>query len=155
MVAPLIGADVEASDCLLADARGRVRMGNASYEWNRWADVLRPRDGTEALAAYADQFYAGRGAVVTRRLGRGTVTYIGVDTLDGKLERDVLRAVYTRAGTEVESYPPGVYVEWRDGFFVAVNYSSAAYAVPVRAGSTVVFGSNPLPPAGVLVWREN
>jgi beta-galactosidase len=155
MVAPLIGADVEASDCLLADARGRVRMGNASYEWNRWADVLRPRDGTEALAAYADQFYAGRAAVVTRRLGRGTVTYIGVDTLDGKLERDVLRAVYTRAGTEVESYPPGVYVEWRDGFFVAVNYSSAAYAVPVRAGSTVVFGSNPLPPAGVLVWREN
>ena len=67
------------------------------------------------------EFYAGKPAVVTRTLGRGTVTYIGVDTLEGKLERDVLRIVYRRAGAEIENYPPGVYVEWRDGFLVAVN----------------------------------
>jgi beta-galactosidase len=154
IVAPLIGADVEMFDCLLADGRGRVRMEGTSYEWNRWADVLKPHPGTETLALYADQFYAGKAAVVTRKLGRGTVTYIGVDTLDGKLERDVLRKIYARAGADVESYPPGIYVEWRDGFFVAVNYSSTAFNVPVRPGSTIVIGSNPLPPAGVLVWRE-
>jgi beta-galactosidase len=154
IVAPLIGADVEMFDCLLADARGRVRMGSAGYEWNRWADVLRPHAGTETLAAYVDQFYAGKAAVVTRTLGRGTVTYIGVDTLEGKLERDVLHTVYLRAGVEIENYPPGVYVEWRDGFSVAVNYSSAKFSVPVQLGSILVSGSNPVPPASVFVWRE-
>ncbi len=154
-IAPLAGADVELSDCLLADGKGRVKMGRTVYEWNRWADVLKPREGTETLAVYDDQFYAGRAAAVTRRLGRGTVTYIGVDTLDGRLERDVLRTIYARAGAEVEDYPPGVYVEWRDGFLVAVNYSSEAYAVPLRPGATVLIGANPLPPAGVLVWRED
>ena len=154
-VAPLAGADVELSDCLLADGRGRVKMGRTAYEWNRWADVLKPREGTETLAIYDDQFYAGKAAAVTRRLGRGTITYIGVDTLEGRLERDVLRTIYARAGVEVEDYPPGVYVEWRDGFLVAVNYSSDAYAVPLRPGAKVLVGANPLPPAGVLVWRES
>jgi beta-galactosidase len=154
MIAPLIGAEVEMFDCLLADGRGRVRMDGAGYEWNRWGDVLKPHEGTETLAVYADQFYAGKPAAVTRRLGRGTVTYIGVDTLDGRLEKDVLRKVYRRAGADVEDFPAGVYVEWRDGFFVAVNYSSTAFVVPVRPGSTIILGSNPLLPAAVLVWRE-
>jgi beta-galactosidase len=47
-----------------------------------------------------------------------------------------------------------VYVEWRDGFFVGVNYSSRPFAVPVKPGAKVVLGSNPLRPAGVLIWRE-
>jgi beta-galactosidase len=156
MIAPLIGAEVEMSDGLLAGARGRVRMGGTGYEWNRWADVLKPRadGGTETLAVYADQFYAGKAAAVTRRLGRGTVTYIGVDTFDGKLEREVLRTVYAKAGVGIADYPPGVYVEWRDGFFVAVNYSSRAFTVPAAPGAEPIVGANPLPPAGVLVWRE-
>jgi beta-galactosidase len=154
IIALLIRADVEMFDCLLSDGRGRVRMDGAGYEWNRWADVLKPYPGTETSALYADQFYAGKAAVTTRKLGRGTATYIGVDTLDGKLERNVLRTIYTRAKADIENYPPGVYVEWRDGFFVAVNYSSSAFTVPIRPGSTLIIGSNPLLPAGVLVWRE-
>jgi beta-galactosidase len=129
-------------------------MRGKGYAWNRWADVLKPAAGTEMLAVYADQFYAGKPAVVTRRLGRGTVTYVGVDTLDGGLEKDVMRLVYERAGVEAESYPPGVYVEWRDGFFVAVNYSSRPYVVPVDSGSRIVLGTNPLRPADVLIWRK-
>jgi beta-galactosidase len=109
--------------------------------------------GTETLAVYADQFYAGKAAVVTRKRGRGTVTYVGVDTIDGSLERDVMRLVYERAGAEPASYPPGVYVEWRDGFFVAVNYSSRPFDVPVGPGARIVLGANPLRPAGVLIWR--
>ncbi len=152
-IAPLVGAEVELFDCLLDDARGLVRMGGRGYAWRTWADVLAPAAGTETLAVYADQFYAGKAAVVTRRLGRGSVTYVGVATIDGDLEREVMRRVYERAGVEAESYPPGVYVEWRDGFFVAVNYSSRPYAVPVAAGSRVVLGANPLRPADVLLWR--
>jgi len=153
LVRPLIGAEVELFDGLLASDQGIVRMGGEGHAWNRWADVLKPLGETETLAVYADQFYAGKAAVVSRRLGRGTVTYIGADTIDGTLERDVLRLVYERAGAGPESYPPGVYVEWRDGFFVAVNYSSRAFAVPVEPGARIVLGSNPLRPAGVLIWR--
>lgn len=158
LVAPLVGAGVELFDNLLDGDRGLVRMkgaGGKGYAWNSWADVLAPAPGAgvETLAVYADQFYAGQPAVVTRRLGRGTVTYIGADSVDGALERDVLRLVYGRAGAAPESHPPGVYVEWRDGFYVAVNYSSRPYAVPVAAGSRILVGANPLPPAGVLVWR--
>ena len=153
-IAPLAGAEVELFDNLLDDGRGLVRMKGKGYAWNRWADVLKPLPGTETLALYADQFYAGKPAVVTRKLGRGTVTYIGADTIDGGLEKDVLLEVYARAGVDAENYPPGVYVEWRDGFFVAVNYSSRPFAVPVRPGSKLVLGSNPLRPADVLIWRE-
>ena len=153
LVAPLIGAEVELFDNLLDGRRGLVRMEGQGYAWNRWADVLRPRAGTETVAIYADQFYAGKAAVVTRRLGRGTVTYIGADTLDGGLDRAVMRRVYARAGVEAEDYPPGVNVEWRDGFFVAVNYSSRPFAVPIEPGSKIILGSNPLRPADVLVWR--
>jgi beta-galactosidase len=154
MIADLIGADVELFDCLLADGRGLVRMDGRGFAWNRWADVLKPHPGTRTLAVYADQFYAGKAAAVTRDLGRGTVTYIGADTLDGGLEKAVLREVYGGTGAEIENLPPGVFMEWRDGFFVAVNYSSSAFTIPLRSGSTVILGANPLPPAGVLVWRE-
>ncbi|MBP1660962.1 MAG: Beta-galactosidase, partial [Candidatus Aminicenantes bacterium] len=138
---------------LLESGRGLVRMKDRGYAWNAWADVLAPAPGTETLAVYADQFYAGKPAVVTRALGRGTVTYIGAATIEGDLERDVLHEVYRRAGVEAESYPPGVYVEWRDGFFVAVNYSSRPFAVPVPAGARIVLGANPVRPADVLIWR--
>jgi beta-galactosidase len=153
-IASLVGAEVELFDCLLADGRGTVSMGGRGYGWNRWADILKPAGGTtETLAVYADQFYAGKPAVVTRRLGKGTVTYAGVDTLEGELEREVMRLVYERAGAAPESYPPGVYVEWRDGFFVAVNYSSRSCEVPVPAGARIVLGANPLRPAGVLIYK--
>ncbi|MBP1659609.1 MAG: Beta-galactosidase [Candidatus Aminicenantes bacterium] len=153
MIAPLIGAEVELFDCLLEGDRGIVRMGGRGHAWNRWADVLKPSGGTETLAVYADQFYAGKPAVVTRRLGRGTVTYVGADTIDGTLERDVMRLVYERGGAAPASYPPGVYVEWRDGFFVAVNYSSRPFLVPVDPGARIILGANPLRPADVLLWR--
>jgi beta-galactosidase len=152
-IAPLVGAEVELFDCLLWDGRGIVRMGAQGFGWNRWADVLKAADGTEVLAVYADQFYAGKPAVTTKRLGRGTVTYVGVDTLDGELERDVMRLIYERAGAGPESYPPGIYVEWRDGFNVAVNYSSRAYDLPLPAGARIVLGTNPLRPAGVLIYK--
>jgi len=152
MIAPLAGADVELFDGLLEGGQGIVRMGGGAYAWRAWADVLRPREGTETLAAYADQFYAGKAAVTTRRLGRGTVTYIGAESVDGSLERDVLRLVYQRAGAKPASYPPGVYVEWRDGFFIAVNYSSSPFDLPLGPGTRIVLGANPLRPADALIW---
>jgi len=151
---PLIGAGIEITDVLPGSHWGRVRRGGAAYEWNVWADVLAPDPGTVVEAEYGDQFYAGRAAATARRLGRGSVRYVGVETRDGALERDIVRSVYREAGVAIDDLPAGVYVEWRDGFFVAVNYSSAPAPVRPAAGSDILIGRTPLAPAEVLVWRE-
>ncbi len=150
----LIGAEIELYDVLLETGRGRVRRGDAAYDWNVWADVLRPDPGTAVEALYADQFYAGKAAATARRLGRGSARYVGVETQDGALERDIVRSMYREAGVGIEDLPPGVYVDWRDGFFVAVNYSSTAARIIPGAGSEILLGRTTLPPAGVLLWRE-
>ena len=128
-------------------------MNDKAYAWNVWADVLKPAEGTESLAQYSNQFYAGQTAVTYHRLGKGGVTYVGVQTKDGQLEREALREVYRRAGIGTEDYPAGVYVDWRDGFWVAVNYSSRPADIAVPKGAEVLYGARPLKPADVLVWR--
>jgi beta-galactosidase len=150
---PLIGAEVSFFDLLLEDGKGEVRMNDKAHAWNVWADVLKPASGTESLAQYANQFYAGQTAVTYRRLGKGSVTYVGVQTKDGQLEKEVLREVYRRAGIGTEDYPQGVYVDWRDGFWVAVNYSSLPADILVPKGAEILYGTQPLKPADVLVWR--
>ena len=42
--------------------------------------------------------------MIHRRLGKGTVTYIGTDTDDGKLEKEVVRRVYTVSYTHLDVY---------------------------------------------------
>jgi len=152
---PLTGAAVEFFDMLLPDGHGEVGADNRRYPWHVWADVLKPADGTEVLAAYADQFYAGKAAAVTRKLGKGSVTYIGVESDDGLLERDLVRGVYRRAGVAIEDLPKGVYLEWRDGFWVAVNYANEPASLPLPAKATVLVGTPPLKPGACLIWRED
>jgi beta-galactosidase len=149
----LIGAEIPFFDLLLDDGKGEVEMSGATYPWNTWADVLKPLADTETLAKYANQFYAGQSAVTYRRLGKGSVTYIGVHTNDGRLEKAVLSEVFKRAGITTANYPEGVYVDWRDGFWVAVNYSSRPAPLPLPRGAEILMGSNPLKPADVLIWR--
>ncbi len=153
---PLMGAEIAFYDMLLESGEGRVAMLGepSSFSWRTWADVLDPAPGTETWASYADQFYKSRAAVVSRRLGKGSVTYIGTESLDGRLEKAVVRRVYERAGIGVENYPEGIFVEWRDGFWVAVNYSSTAFDLPLPAGAEVLLGGRKLDPAGVCLWVE-
>jgi beta-galactosidase len=65
----------------------------------------------------------------------------------------VLREVYRRAGLTTEDYPQGVYVDWRDGFWVVVNYSSNPADIRLPKGAQVLHGMSPLKPADVLVWK--
>ena len=150
----LIGADVEGFDMLPAGAAAHVTSGGRTHAWHRWADILAPRPGTETLASYTDRYYAGRAAATRRSLGRGTVTMIGVSSDDGTLERELVRDVYRRAGVAIEDLPRGVFVDWRDGAYVAVNYSPTSVRLNVQAGIEILHGRNPLAPAGVLVWRD-
>lgn len=155
LLRPLTGNEIEFFDMLLPDMAGTVATDQRSYTWNTWGEILKPLPGTEVLARYADQYYAGRPAVTTRRLGKGTVTFIGVATRDGLLEREIIRGVYNRAGVAIEDLPAGVYLEWRQGFYVAVNYGDRPVNVPVPGESTILVGSNPLQPACAIVWKAS
>lgn len=93
-------------------------------------------------------------AAVTRRLGRGTVTYVGVESLAGDLERDLLRRVFTTAGVAVENYDDQFLVDWRDGFRVATNFTSKRQPAPAPPNAKLLVGSRTVEPAGVTVWAE-
>ena len=54
-----------------------------------------------------------------------------------------MRQVYERAGVAIEDLPRGVYMEWRDGFFVGVNYSAAQVTLPIAKGSRMLGGGEP------------
>ena len=151
---PLIDAKIGNFDHLPSNVEGKISGLNKTYSWNNWADLIDVNQKKNILATYADQFYAGKAAVVVNKLGKGTVTYIGVDTDSGDLERDVLRKVYEQAGATTENYPEGVYVQWRDGFWVAVNYSSNDYQLEIPAKAEILIGNGTLKPAGVTVWKE-
>jgi len=118
------------------------------------ADIQEPQPATTTLATYKDQFYAGKAAAVTRKLGKGTVTYIGVDTTTGDLEAALLRKIYTTAGAAPANLKADFLVAWRDGFWVATNFTSTAQPVPARAGAPLLLGTRSLPPGGVAVWVE-
>jgi beta-galactosidase len=153
-VYPLIDATISDFDQLLPDMIGKVDYQSKTYNWNNWADLITSNKPENELAHYSDQFYAGKAAVVTNRIGKGTVTYIGVDTDDELLERDVMRKVYAQAGISTENYPEGIYVQWRDGFWVAVNYSSNDYELSLPESAKIILGENTLKPAGVTVWKD-
>jgi beta-galactosidase len=131
-----------------------VAMKSINYHWNNWADLLIPDKSTEVLATYDNQFYKGKAAVTRREVGNGSVTYIGVDTDDSNLEKDVLRDIYSAAGAKTENYPQGIYVYWRDGFYIAVNYSSDDYPMNLPQTAKIFVGEKIIKPAGVLVWSE-
>ncbi len=150
----LIGARLEATDMISDYKKGEVLMNGTRYSWNNWGDLLVPGKGTKVLALYENQFYKGNVAVVQNIVGKGSVTYIGVDTDDSKLEKDILRDIYESTGATTEDYPQGIYVYWRDGFYIAVNYSSNVYTMNIPETANIIVGDKVMKPAGVLVWKQ-
>lgn len=151
---PLIDATISDFDQLLPNMKGKIDGQSKTYNWNKWGDLITTNKPANVLAHYADQFYAGKAAVITNKIGKGTVTYIGVDTDDLQLERDVLQKVYEQAGASTENYPEGIYVQWRDGFWVAVNYTSKEYTLNLPANAKIILGEKTLKSPGVTVWKE-
>ena len=44
-------------------------------------------------------------------------------------------------------------VNWRDGFWIAVNYSSEKVFINIPDKAQIIYGSKELDPAGVAVWK--
>lgn len=151
---PLIGAKIPFYDVLPVGINGHIEAAGKSYAWGSWGDIIEPDSGTHVLATYADQFYSGRPAAITRKLGKGSVTYIGVDTLDGELERALIKAIYSAAGTTPADLDPNFIVDWRDGFWTATNFASKTESIPASANAQVLVGNRQVPPGGVTIWME-
>lgn len=150
----LIGAKIKAYDMLPPHRPGTVTSGENQHEWSVWGELLEAKKKDYIRVYYSDQFYVGNAAVTQRKLGKGTVTYIGVDTKDAMMEKTLLKNIFTDNKLTVNNYPEGVMVYWREGFWIAVNYRSDTYEMKLPANAKIIIGKNQLEPAGVLVWKE-
>lgn len=65
----------------------------------------------------------------------------------------VLKKVYDRLGIPVEKYPPGILVEFRDGFGIAMNYGNTPYTIKLPEKTEILIGESVIPTAGILVWK--
>jgi len=150
---PLIGAEIEFFDLMMPDTKGELLMNGKPYLWNNWGEILNPYDNTQVLATYQNQFYKGKPGVITRKAGKGRVTFVGIDSEDGVFEADLLNYIYQSEGLTSWNLPKGISVYWRDGFYIAVNYTSSDYALPLPKSAEIISGNTILPPAGVTVWK--
>lgn len=150
----LIGSEIEFYDLLRSYDADTVTFGDQKFAWTSWGDVLKPNKDTKTWGVYTGDFYAGKPAVTFNQLGKGSVTYVGVDSHEGDLEYAVLEKLYNQLGIEIENYPEGVLVEYRDGFEMALNYSDEEYTMELSPEAEILIGDQRIPTAGVLVWKR-
>ena len=153
MIDELTGNHIEFYDLLLPQDPGQVKMDGKVYTWNTWGEILQPGASNEVWATYTNEFYEGKPAVTFRKLGKGSVTYIGVDSSDGALERQVLDKLYSRLQIEVMNLPYGVTMEYRNGLGIVLNYSDQPYQFALPQGVKVLIGTPNIATAGVLVFK--
>ena len=153
MIDELTGNELEFYDLLLPHDPGYVSFAGKTYRWNTWGEILKPGKESEVWAVYEKEFYEGKPAVTFRKLGKGTVTYVGVDSKDGALERDILKKLYTQLGIDTMNLPYGVTMEYRNGFGIVLNYGEKTYQFALPDGAEVLIGDVEIPTAGVLVFK--
>lgn len=153
MINSLTGNEIEFYDLLLPHDPGYLKADGKTYRWNTWGEILKPGKDSEIWATFEKEFYEGKPAVTSRKLGKGTVTYIGVDSTDGSLERDMLKKLYSRLGIGVMDLPYGVTMEYRNGFGIVLNYGESPYTFTLPEGAEVLIGDTTLQTAEVLVFK--
>jgi beta-galactosidase len=153
MISELIGAQVEFFDNLPPDRHATVTYNNNQYKWNTWGEVL-TLQSAKSLATHSDQYYKGQAAISRKDYNKGSVTYIGINSEDKSLEREVLKDIYNGAGIATENFPPGVIVDWVNGVWVAVNYSDKTFDIAGDRKKEFIIGSSSVPVAGSAVWVE-
>jgi beta-galactosidase len=149
----LIGAEIQFYDLLMPYSPDSVLFNRKKYGWTSWGEILNPRQGTDTWATFQGDYYAGKPAVTSTGIGSGTVTYVGVDSKTGALEKEVLSKLFHDLRIPIAAYPEGVMVDYRDGFGIAVNYSDKPFEMKLPDYVKLLIGTKILNTAGVLVWK--
>ncbi|MBK8044378.1 MAG: beta-galactosidase [Haliscomenobacter sp.] len=149
---PLIGGKVDFYDHLPPGLEGKVQSDGQTFSWNSWGEILIPGPETETWAVHANQYYQGSPTVIHRRLGKGSVTYVGTDSRQGDLEYAIIQKLCQTRNIPVWNLPYGVVFNWRKGYWVGVNYSEQPYRHPVE-DNRILFGKKEIQPGGVLVYK--
>ncbi len=153
MLEPLTGNEMEFYDLLLPQNPGTLNMDGKEYVWNTWGEIIKPAAGAQVWSTYSSEFYEGKPAVTFRKVGKGTVTYVGVDSTDGTFEKDVLKKLYARLGISVMDLPYGVTMEYRNGLGIVLNYMDRPYEFELPDGCRPVIGDTEIDTADVLVFE--
>lgn len=116
----------------------RDEKGNI-YTASQWADVLE-LDTAQAIAVYADQFYAESAAVTQNNWGKGAVYYVATQPDEAYLSQ-LLQTIAEQCGlSEIHSLPDGVQVTTRSGpngtFRFILNLSPESVSIPLQASYT-------------------
>lgn len=149
----LTGNSLDFFDLLPNRDMGNITMDGKNYSWNTWGEILTSGKDSEVWANYSNQYYSGKPAITFRRLGKGTITYVGIDSSAGALELDVLKKLYEKINIPVMRLPYGVSIEYRNGLGIVLNYSDKPYEFLLQKHTKVLIGNTSIPTAGVLVFR--
>jgi beta-galactosidase len=155
-ILPMIGASIDGYDTLRDDRFGQIKFNGKDFAWGAWGEQLIPNKGTEVLATYADQFYAGAPAITRTKHGSGVVSYFGVfseqplvdafvESLAGSLPREKLNW---------QLVPSRVQVLKRGPYRIALNYNDKSQKFPAAPSAKYILGSETIGPADVAIWEE-
>ncbi len=151
----LIGGEIEYYDHLPASHPGLVSFDDNQYRWHVWGTVVNPGPETASWGTYDDQFYQGHSAILHRKTSQGSVTYVGVWSDEWELEYHLLRKKYAQVvGKLPFDLPPYIFIDYRQGLWVAVNYTDQSMNLSLPAQAKLLSGQHELAPAGVTVWAE-
>jgi beta-galactosidase len=155
-ILPMIGATIDGYDGLREGRFGKIKFNSREYAWGVWGDQVVPNPGTQVLATYEDQFYAGAPAITRNKLGKGTVSYFGVFS-EPPLVEDFIESLAGSIGADrlgSKALPPRVRVLRRGPYWIALNYQDRPVGTPAPTGARFVIGSAQLAAADVAVWEE-
>ena len=153
-ISKLIGADILYYDHLPPTKIGQVIFNEQKYDWNTWGEIIevtKKSKNTTVLAVYSDQFYKDKAAVVSTKIGKGKVVYIGTTSIEGALEKAVIKDCLDALGLAKQTLPRFVYQERRGNLIVTVNYSSLPYSILLGKKQKLVLGETTVSPGSVAV----
>jgi beta-galactosidase len=164
-LAPLLGGRVDQYYALTAPVPVSGQWGTGSSK--EWAELLSTQSPeTKVLMTYgaSNGWLDGQPAAITRKVGKGSVTYIGA-WLDEPTMKNAAKWMTETSGVSAKfgPVPQGVDVYPREGanrkVFILVNFSGSEQAVALPAKMTDVLGggstsSVTLPIYGVAVLSQ-
>jgi beta-galactosidase len=165
-LAGLLGANVEAYYALLKQVpvSGEIGSGSASV----WAEILNPRDAeTQVLMRYgpSNGWLDGQPAVVSRKVGKGSITYVGGwldDALMSKLTASWMHM--SQIEPILPNVPEGVEVCQRSGngksVLIVINHTTNSQSIALPSPMKDLLANDPaatseiaLPAHGVAVLQ--